>query len=147
MRLTHSTDLALRVLMLAATREDRLTVRDLSQALGVPVTHMAKIVQRLQRLELIITVRGRAGGVLLGPNAPGASVGHIVRALEGPGEVISCEAPPCPLRCACRLRPLLRQAQENFLATLDAVTLQDLIRPPAGPVLLALGPTGRTPRR
>ncbi|WP_268762066.1 Rrf2 family transcriptional regulator, partial [Frankia casuarinae] len=62
MHLTQSTDLALRALMLTATREDRLTVRDLSKALDVPLTHMAKIVQRLQRLDLVVTVRGRTGG-------------------------------------------------------------------------------------
>ncbi|OHV22441.1 Rrf2 family transcriptional regulator [Parafrankia soli] len=143
MQLTQSTDLALRVLMLAATRTSRLTIRDLAESLDVPVTHMAKIVQRLQRLELIVTMRGRAGGVLLAPEASRARVGQIVRALEGPGEVIACDAPPCPLRCACRLRPLLRQAQESFLATLDAVTIEDLVGPPAGPVLLALAPPGR----
>ena len=143
MQLTQSTDLALRALMLAATREDRLTVHELADALGVPRTHMAKIVQRLQRLDLLVTVRGRAGGVLLSPGALTTSVGQIVRALEGPDEVVSCETPPCPLRCACQLRSVLRQAQENFLATLDEVTLADLVGPPAGPVLLSLGPPAR----
>ena len=143
MHLTQSTDLALRALMLTATREDRLTVRDLSKALDVPLTHMAKIVQRLQRLDLVVTVRGRTGGVLLAPGATQVTVGHIVRALEGTDEFVSCDGPPCPLRCACRLRPLLRRAQENFLVTLDEVTLAELTDEPAGELLRPLAPPVR----
>jgi Rrf2 family nitric oxide-sensitive transcriptional repressor len=140
MRLNHSTDLALRVLMLTATRGDLVTIRDLATALTVPEAHLAKIVQRLQRLGLVITVRGRAGGVQLAPDARARPVGTIVGALEGTGEVVSCDDPPCTLRGACRLRGALRRAQEAFLASLDDVTLADLVAGPSGPLLLSLGP-------
>ncbi|MBL7499341.1 Rrf2 family transcriptional regulator [Frankia sp. CNm7] len=140
MQLTHSTDLALRVLMLTAARESLITIRELAETLEVPATHMAKIVQRLQHLDLVVTTRGRAGGVHLAPDTRPRRVGQIVRALEGPGEVIDCDAPPCPLRGACRLRGALRQAQESFLVSLDSVALADLVGPPTGPALLSLGP-------
>ena len=57
-----------------------------------------------------------------------------------PGEVIECEgANPCPLRNACRLRGLLREAQESFFAVLDPWTIDDLAQAPTASVLLSLG--------
>ncbi|MGX1504595.1 UNVERIFIED_CONTAM: Rrf2 family nitric oxide-sensitive transcriptional repressor [Streptomyces graminofaciens] len=68
-----------------------------------------------------------------------ASVGWLVRELEGEGEVVACEGDaPCPLRGACRLRRALRDAQEAFHATLNPLTVADLVASPAGPVLVGL---------
>lgn len=138
MRLNQSTDLALRVLMLLGARQRRLSAQDLAGHLGVPPQHMAKIVQRLRRHGLVETVRGRGGGVVLADGAGATTVGAIVRVLEGPGEVVACDHPPCPLRGGCRLRGALRVAQEAFLASLDGVRMRDLISDPAEPILLSL---------
>ncbi|GAA2131205.1 RrF2 family transcriptional regulator [Actinomadura napierensis] len=138
MHLTHSTDLALRALMLLGARDERRSAADLAARLRVPPQHMAKIVQRLRRHGLVETARGRGGGVVLAACAPGTSVGEIVRVLEGPGEVVDCDHPPCPLRGGCRLRGALRAAQEAFLASLDQVLLRDLVSDPPEPILLSL---------
>ncbi len=53
--------------------------------------------------------------------------------------MVGCEDdPPCPLRAACRLRGALRTAQEAFFATLDPLSIGDLVAAPTGPVLLGL---------
>ena len=141
MRLTRATDLGLRVLMLlGGSRRDvpaRATVAELAEKLNVPSAHLSKVVQRLQRLGLVELARGRGGGVTLNAGALQARVGMIVRALEPTGEVVSCAAPPCPLRDGCRLRSLLSTASESFYATLDAVALEDLLNQPSR-ALLAL---------
>ncbi len=138
MKLNRSTDIALRVAMLAAARDSRSTVDELAARLAVPRNHLAKVVQRLQRMNVLVTTRGRAGGVELAADAGQFTVGYLVRAFEGADEVVNCEEPPCPLRSGCRLRSVLRQAQQAFLATLDAVPLQELIEAPTSPLLLAL---------
>lgn len=138
MYLTQSTDLALRALMLLGARNDRRSAADLAARLGVAPQHMAKIVQRLRGHGFVRTVRGRGGGVVLADGVTDLPVGEIVRALEGPGEAVDCDRPPCPLRGGCRLRGALRTAQEAFLASLDRVRLRDLVADPPEPVLLAL---------
>jgi Rrf2 family nitric oxide-sensitive transcriptional repressor len=45
---------------------------------------------------------------------------------------------PRPLRAARRLRRALREARESFYATLDPLTVSDLVAPPTGPVLVGL---------
>ncbi|GAA3340641.1 nitric oxide-sensing transcriptional repressor NsrR [Amorphoplanes nipponensis] len=140
MRLNRSTDIGLRVLILGAARTDRLTIDELAAALAVPRHHLAKVVQRLQRLGLLETVRGRSGGVRLAASAPTASIGALVRELEGATEVVDCEGETaCPLSRGCRLRGALGRAQEAFYAALDPITVGDLAAPPARQVLLSLG--------
>lgn len=142
MRLNRSTDIALRVVMLLASGGGRLTVDRLADALEVPRNHMAKVVQRLQRHGFVVTARGRVGGVEVPDGALDASVGAVVRALEGDEEVVDCDGPPCPLRGGCHLRTALRQARQAFLTALDAVTVRALVATPTGPVLLGLAPPG-----
>ncbi|SDT81234.1 RrF2 family transcriptional regulator [Actinoplanes derwentensis] len=142
MRLNRSTDIGLRVLMLAAARaDDLLTIDELATSVAVPRNHLAKVVQRLQHLGLLETVRGRNGGVRIAAGASSASVGGLVRDLEGASEVVECEGDtPCPLSTAgCRLRGALRVAQEAFYVSLDPVTVGELAAPPVRQVLLTLG--------
>ncbi|MGW6060740.1 RrF2 family transcriptional regulator [Streptomyces sp. NPDC055189] len=146
MRLTRFTDLALRVLMRLAVQEGDLpTTREVAAAMDVPYTHAAKVVARLQHMSLVEARRGRGGGLALTAAGREASVGGLVRELEGSGEVVDCDGTtPCPLRSACRLRGALRQAQEAFFAALDPLSLDDLTKSPTGPLLVSLSPAPRT---
>ncbi|MEU1689961.1 Rrf2 family transcriptional regulator [Micromonospora sp. NPDC005707] len=139
MKLNRSTDMALRIAMLTAASPARTTVDELATQLALPRSHVAKVVQRLQRLGVLVTIRGRSGGVAFAEHAAELTVGHVVRAFEGDAEVVNCEQPACPLVAGCRLRGELRRAQAAFLAVLDGVRLGELVDGPAGPLLLTLG--------
>lgn len=142
MRLTKFTDLALRAVMRLAVseRDESATTREVADSMDVPYAHMAKVVTRLQHLGVVEARRGRGGGLVLTDVGRRASVGWLVRTLEGEEEVVACEGdPPCPLRAACRLRGALRSAQEAFYRTLDPLTVADLVGSPTGPVLVSLG--------
>jgi Rrf2 family nitric oxide-sensitive transcriptional repressor len=140
MRLLRSTDLALRVLMRLAVAGDATpTTRDVAADMDVPYTHAAKVVAELQHLGLLDARRGRGGGIALTEKGRTASVGAVVRTFEGDGEVVDCEgASPCPLNSGCRLRGALRRAQEAFFASLDPVTVADMVAAPTGPLLLEI---------
>jgi Rrf2 family transcriptional regulator, nitric oxide-sensitive transcriptional repressor len=140
MRLLRSTDLALRMLMrLAVAGGTTPTTRDAAAAMGVPYTHAAKVVAELQHLGLLETRRGRGGGLALTEKGRTASVGSVVRTFEGDGDVVDCEgSAPCPLNSACRLRGALRRAQEAFFASLDPITVADIVAEPTGPLLLGI---------
>ncbi|WP_031163556.1 RrF2 family transcriptional regulator [Streptosporangium roseum] len=141
MRLTKFTDLALRVTMRLAVAEQgvSLTTRQVAEAMAIPYTHTAKAIARLQHLGVVEARRGRGGGLELTGTGRKASLGWLVRELEGEEEVVACEGEtPCPLRAACRLRAALRGAQQAFYASLDPLTVDDLVASPTGPVLLTL---------
>ncbi|MFJ7942453.1 RrF2 family transcriptional regulator [Streptomyces sp. NPDC096354] len=141
MRLTRFTDVALRVLMRLAVveNEDPPTTREVAATMEVPYTHTAKVVARLQHLGLVEARRGRGGGLILTGAGRSASIGGLVRELEGPGDVVECEgSTPCPLRSACRLRGALHRAQEAFYASLDPITVAELVTSPTGPLLIGI---------
>ncbi|WP_189260569.1 Rrf2 family transcriptional regulator [Streptomyces fuscichromogenes] len=141
MRLLRSTDLALRLLMRLAVAEGASpTTREVAADMDVPYTHAAKVVAELQHLGLVDARRGRGGGLTLTGKGRTASVGALVRTFEGDGDVVDCEggATPCPLHSGCRLRGALRRAQEAFFASLDPVTVADMVAAPTGPLLLGI---------
>ncbi|MGS2586571.1 RrF2 family transcriptional regulator [Streptomyces hebeiensis] len=139
MRLTRSSDLALRVLMALAVAQEPSTARETAAALRVPYSHLAKVVARLQHLGLVETRRGRGGGLAITGAGREVSIGGLMRELEGVGDVVDCEGEtPCPLHGGCRLRGALRRAQEAFYASLDPLTVESLTESPTGPVLLGL---------
>ncbi|MFJ6788025.1 RrF2 family transcriptional regulator [Streptomyces angustmyceticus] len=144
MRLTKSTDIALRIAMRLAVLGDTdepPTTREVASAVVVPYTHVAKVVSKLQHLGAVEARRGRGGGLTLTTAGRTGSLGQLVRQLEGADDVVGCEDdPPCPLRGGCRLRGALRVAQEAFYASLDPLSIADLIETPTGPLLLSLTP-------
>lgn len=144
MQLTRFTDLGLRILMrLAAPGPDApLTTQAVATQMAVSPTHAAKVVTRLQHLGLVQTRRGRTGGLAITDAGRTVSAGWLARQLEGDDEVIDCEGDhPCPLARACRLRRVLRQAQEAFFAVLDPYTIEDLADPPTTQLILTIAST------
>lgn len=134
MQLTRFTDLGLRAMMLLATGEfdeHRVTTRHIATSAGASENHIAKAVSRLVDLGMVEARRGRIGGLSLTDAGRTASIGWLVRALEGDREVIACEGDsPCPLVAGCRLRHALAKAKEAFYAELDHYTVADLARSP-----------------
>lgn len=120
--------------------EQLLTTRQIADTMNVPYTHMAKAVTQLQHLGVVEARRGRGGGLALTTTGRTARVGELIRTLEGDREAIVCEGDtPCPLAGSCQLRRALRQAQEAFYDSMNAMTVAELVTAPTGPVLLALG--------
>ncbi|MEV4297631.1 RrF2 family transcriptional regulator [Microbispora rosea] len=141
MRLTKFTDLALRVTMRLAVLDPgaSLTTRQVADAMAIPYNHTAKAIARLQHLGVVEARRGRGGGLELTEFGRTASIGWLVRELEGEEEVVTCEGEiPCPLRAVCSLRGALRAAQQAFYASLDPITVDQLTSSPSRPVLLSL---------
>jgi Rrf2 family nitric oxide-sensitive transcriptional repressor len=152
MHLTKFADLGLRSLMIlgdtgaagAADPAQRRTVGELAVQTAAPASHVKKVVARLTGLGVLASVRGRSGGVYLADGARETDIGLLLRQLEGNHEVVDCDGDaPCPLAARdCSLRHLLAQAQENFFATFDGMTLGELIdrtdQASSGPVSIGL---------
>lgn len=131
MQLSKLSDYALRVLILAATREPRLvTVQEVADIYGIPVGHVRKITNLLAREGLLASVRGRAGGYRLGMPAERIRIGAVLRRTETDFRIVECFDPSsglCRLEPGCRLRAALAEALHAFLAVLDRVTLGDIV--------------------
>lgn len=149
MQLTRFTDLGLRTMMLLAAADSdgrRITTRTIAVGADASENHIAKAVARLAELGMVNARRGRVGGLELTDAGRHASLGRLVRQLEGDAEVIDCTggAQPCPLIPACRLRRVLAEAKEAFYRQLDGYTIDDLSGSALLPVIAL--PLERKPR-
>lgn len=131
MRLTRFTDNALRALgYLALTPDEHSTVGLVARRMGMSEDHLLKVVQRLSQLGLVRTIRGRNGGMRLARHAHEIVVGDVVRRTEDNMALVPCFEQgevTCPIASACGLAPLIDEALEAFLSTLDRYTIADMI--------------------
>lgn len=133
MRLTNFSDYALRVLMYAAAKGDRLiTIDETAKVYGISRAHLMKIVNQLTRAGYLKAVRGRSGGVTLAKRPNRIRLGDVVRATEPDFALVECFGADnqCVITPRCRLRRALAEALGAFTATLDRYTLADLILSP-----------------
>lgn len=133
MKLTSHTDFALRLLMSLAVVEERLvTIEELAKRHGLSRNHLMKVAQTLVSLGYVTGVRGRTGGLRLARPASAIRMGEVVRALEDDTRLVEClgDGPTtCILSGACLLTHSMSRAMEAFFASLDEVTLADLVAP------------------
>ncbi len=133
MRLTSFTDIALRLLMYAATHEDRLiTIEEASKVYDISRAHLMKITNTLTRAGFLKAVRGRSGGLTLAKPARKIRLGDVVRATEPDFTLVECfgSANQCVITRSCRLRGILHEGLDAFSAVLDKYTLADLMLRP-----------------
>jgi len=149
MRLTQWTDYTLRVLMYCAAsqaREQPVTITEIADSHGISRSHLTKIVHQLGAQGLLETTRGRGGGMRLSQSAAQIRIGTVVRQTETDFAMVECFEPgntQCVLQRNCRLKGLLHQATEAYLAELDAVTLADLVAPARGRSARVSAPASR----
>lgn len=140
MRLTLFSDFSLRVLLYLATHPDRnVELSEVANAYGVSHHHLVKVVQKLVAEGLVISVRGRGGGVRLGRAPEAINIGALVRLTEPDLDLVECfdsATNTCPIDSACGLKRVLVDAQRAFLGALDAHTLADFV--PRAPALIKL---------
>ena len=134
MHLTIHADYGLRLLMyLGVRRESLSTVQEVADAYGVSAHHLVKVAQHLAQQGFVHAVRGRKGGLELAREPEEIRVGDVVRRMESDLALVECfdrDKDRCTLTPVCRLRPVLFEALEAFLAVLDEVTLADLLADP-----------------
>ena len=132
MRLTIRTNLAMRTLMFCAVNKGR-TVRkhEIAEACNASENHLAQVIHKLAHAGFISTVRGRTGGLVLRREPSDVRVGDVVRSFEGNVPLTECMAEDrgnCPLTDCCLLKCAFSDALEAFYASLDRLTLADLVQ-------------------
>lgn len=135
MRLTQRTDYTLRVLMYCAACAERAklpTVSEIAEAHGISRSHLMKIVMDLASLGWLETTRGRSGGLRLLRAPASLSLGEIVRQTETDMDMVECfdkHLNSCRLDGFCRLKGIFKKASRDFIESLNAYTLADLLEP------------------
>ena len=99
---------------------------------SVPSAYLEQLIGPLRRAGLVESKRGAQGGYQLTRSPDLVRVGEVYRVMEGPVAPMDCvsEDPAdqtCPLIEGCETRPVWLAVRDSIAATLDSMTLADLV--------------------
>jgi Rrf2 family nitric oxide-sensitive transcriptional repressor len=144
MQLLLYTDYALRILIFLGVHPDGpVPAGVIARAYGISGDHVAKAAKALTRLGLLRATRGARGGVRLARPPAEIRLAEVVRSFEAGRAPVAClreGEDPCPIEPACRLKTVLRRAQQAFYRELEGHTLAELVERPALRIRLSRTP-------
>jgi Rrf2 family protein len=128
LRFTKRADYGLMAIhYIAIHDEGAVSAKRIAEEFSIPQELLAKILQRLAKQRLIVSHNGPKGGYVLTRRPAEISVGEVIRALEGPINIVSClEDSACPQMERCSLRRPVKKLQAAITEMLDTMSLAEL---------------------
>ena len=128
LRLSRKTLLALEAVIDIAfnARPEPVQAREITARQGVPQRYLEQVMQQLVRAGILKGVRGPRGGYRLAKERRRISVGEIVRVAESIEDENSDGVDPRSDLGNLIVAPLVQSLQEEVMARLDAITIEDL---------------------
>jgi len=114
---------------LASEPDRRVLGKDLASAMGASENHLAKVMQRLVRAEIVVSVKGPHGGFSLAREPGSISFRDAIEAVDGPLTGDFC--PFSPEHCdpsACIFGHEVARQAESLVAYLERRTIADIVR-------------------
>jgi Rrf2 family protein len=104
-----------------------VSTKRIAEEFKIPVELLAKILQRLAKKGLVVSHNGPKGGYSLARAPEKITVGQVIRALEGPINIVNClEDLNCPQFPRCNLRRPVQKIQASISSLLDTMTVAEL---------------------
>ena len=131
MYVTRKADYAIRcVLYLSGQPEAVTSVEDISKAMLVPKTFLAKILQSLMKAGLVISTRGVKGGFQLAKRPKDISLLEVIEAIQGTSapNVCAIDKRMCQFSGRCTVHPVwikIREMVEKELRKTNFAVLSE----------------------
>ncbi|MCF0137507.1 MAG: Rrf2 family transcriptional regulator [Oscillospiraceae bacterium] len=112
------------------TEEGFISLKTVSERLGLSMKYLEMIVGSLKKAELVDSTRGKEGGYRLSKAAGEYSVGEILRSIEDNLAPVACIKEgeiQCDRSGACMTIPMWKELDDITNAYLDTVSLADLL--------------------
>ena len=133
LKLTKKADYGLIALRhLASVPGATASTKDIADAYHLPLPLLAKVLQKLTRAHILLSVAGTNGGYRLARDPLRISALEVVRAIDGPVILTHCftEHGICDQSDNCTVREPLRRVHEAILELLNRFTITDLAESP-----------------
>ncbi len=129
LRLSKKSDYALISMKHLAMRPAASSsAREISEAYDIPLELLAKVLQRLVRSRLLMSVQGTRGGYRLARHASAISVADVIQAVDGPVTVTACSEDDhnCDQFTKCSIRDPLWKIKNRILDALNTVSVAEM---------------------
>jgi Rrf2 family protein len=130
MLITRETDYAVRtVLYLARDLSRMASVAEISRAMHIPRSFLAKLLQRLVRSHILLSSRGVNGGFRLAQQPSKISLLAIMEAMQGPAWINICaiDRKRCKLSSTCAVHPVWVEIRKEVEKRLNRETIGKLV--------------------
>jgi Rrf2 family protein len=130
MLVTRETDYAVRtVLYLAKNRNRMASVTEVADAMQIPKSFLAKLLQRLVRSHILASSRGINGGFQLAQKPSEITLLSIMEAVQGPAVINVCaiDSKRCKLSSTCAVHPVWVEIRKEVEKRLKRETISKLI--------------------
>ncbi|ORU90108.1 MAG: SUF system Fe-S cluster assembly regulator [Cycloclasticus sp. symbiont of Poecilosclerida sp. M] len=132
LRVSKLTDYATVVLTHIAHQPNELhAASDITQATGVALPTVSKVLKLLSKANILTSHRGSKGGYLLASKPKDTNVAEVITAIEGPIGITECttDHSACEQESSCEIKGNWNLINRAVYAALEAVTLADLVLP------------------
>jgi Rrf2 family protein len=132
-RLSKKVEYGLIAIRHIATRSvgEVVTAKEIADVYGIPFDLLAKVLQRLTKMQLIVSHQGMRGGYSLAKNPVDIPVAMIIHAIEGTTPMIAqCMADgpdSCTVFTACTIKSPLTKVQANIERAFSSMTLAEIV--------------------
>ena len=102
LKISEAASIALHAMSILAKNQDELvSVKDIASQLGISGNHLSKVLQRLVKAELVISIKGNKGGFKLAKSPEIISFLEVYEAIDGKFKDSACllNKPSCPQTC------------------------------------------------
>ncbi len=131
MEITRQADYAIRSMIHLAElpSNDRVSTASISEAEGIPLPFLTKVISRLATAGLVTTSRGMGGGVSLAQAPEEVTLLQVVEAVDGPILLNQCllRSGTCDREPVCAAHDVWADIQENLIRNLNSVTMRKLV--------------------
>ncbi len=136
LRVSKLTDYATVILSYMAENTQRVyTAQDISETTGIALPTVSKILKRLVKAHVLVSLRGAKGGYRLARAPEKITVAAVISALEGPIALTECSSShkTCDQASGCNIQGRWNLINQRISNALESVTLADMILPAAQP--------------
>ena len=131
MKITRETDYSIRCMLFLSGDPTKVSMVDeISQAMDIPKSFLAKILQKLKRAQLVDSFLGVRGGFKLAKDPTKINLLDIINAMQGGVGVNICavDEGACDRSDECVIHPIWNEIQANIQHTLKGYDLASLVK-------------------
>lgn len=128
--ISRNTDYAVRAVCFIANQKDKLVTADeLVKHLDIPRPFLRKILQILNRRNILKSHKGTGGGFELGRKSGSIYLVELIEAFQGPFKLNECffKRELCPNRKSCYLKKKIDSIESKVYSELRNITIKSIM--------------------
>lgn len=108
-----------------------VNARHIAEEYNIPPEMLAKILQTLSKVGLVMGHNGPKGGYVLAKEPHEMTIGEVIRAIDGPVGIVDCSnGSPCDQMDKCTVKSPIEKIQNSINQLLNSMTVDEITEQP-----------------